>query len=146
MTSPFAEQIEQAMAALREHQDRMAALTEELAQATTSATSKDRMVTAKVGPQGQVLALTFHTSAWRTMAAAELSAVLVDVLNEARAEMGGRITESMRAVTGLGDALRHSMTGGTELDELLAPLRAVHPGSAEAQGRRNVRRQEHFNG
>ncbi|MCX4745830.1 YbaB/EbfC family nucleoid-associated protein [Kitasatospora sp. NBC_01287] len=144
--SPFADQIEQAVAALREQQAKMAETTRELQESTASVTSKDRMVTAVVGAQGQVVSLTFHTTAYRSMAPAQLSGLLTDVLNEARADMGAKVTESMRSFEGLGELLRTSMTGGTELDELLAPLQAMRPGHAEAEARRLRGRQEEFRG
>ncbi|GLY73781.1 YbaB/EbfC family nucleoid-associated protein [Actinoallomurus iriomotensis] len=153
MSSPLTEQIEQAMVRLKEHRDRMEEVRAELREATASVTSKDRMVTAKVGPQGQVVALTFHTTAYRAMAPAELGDVVADVLNEARAKLGEQVVEKMRSLSGIGEALRHSMTGGTELEELLAPLYAMRPdtgGKAISTGttRRagKVRRQEEFDG
>ncbi|MFF7634569.1 YbaB/EbfC family nucleoid-associated protein [Kitasatospora sp. NPDC008050] len=144
--SPFTEQIEQTMANLREQQAKIAEATKELQTSTASITSKDRMVTAVVGAQGQVVSLTFHTTAYRSMAPAELSKVLTDVLNEARADMGAKVTESMRSFQGLGEMLRNSMTGGTELDELLAPLQAMRPSVARGQAERQHGRQEEFRG
>jgi DNA-binding protein YbaB len=144
--SPFAEQIEQAMTTLREQQAKLAEATAELQASTASVTSKDRMVTAVVGGQGQVVSLTFNTTAYRSMAPAELSKVLTDVLNEARADMGAKVLESMRSFDGLGEMLRGSMTGGTELDELLAPLQAMRPDYAAAEAKRRGTRQEEFRG
>lgn len=122
----------------------MAQSTSELESATASATSKDRLVTAKVGAQGQVVSLTFHTSGYRTMTPAELSAVLVDVLNRARADLGARITEAMKEFEGLGDVLRASMTAGTALDEVLAPLQAMRP--VAHQPVRITAKQEEYDG
>jgi DNA-binding protein YbaB len=144
MTINYSEQIAQAMARLQEQQERMAETTAQLRDATASATSKDRLVTAKVGPQGQVVALTFHNTGYRDMAPAELSAVLLDVLNRARADLGEQISTAMKSFTGLGDALRVSMTGGTELDALLAPLHAMRPGAESPV--RITSRQEEYDG
>ncbi|MBD0671491.1 YbaB/EbfC family nucleoid-associated protein [Streptomyces sp. CBMA156] len=149
MSFSYAEQIEQAMAALAEQQVKMAEAAKELQAATASATTKDRMVTATVGAQGQVVSLVFHTTAYRSMAPAQLGTVLADVLNTARADLGERMTERMGAFSGLGETLRASMTGGTELDELFAPLRDMRPGFAEdaaAEERRRRDRQEEFRG
>ncbi|MEV7929393.1 MULTISPECIES: YbaB/EbfC family nucleoid-associated protein [unclassified Kitasatospora] len=145
----YAEQIEQAMAALEEQQAKMAVAAKELQAATASVTSKDRMVTATVGAQGQVVSLVFHTTAYRSMAPAQLGQVLADVLNTARADIGERVAETMGAFSGLGEALRASMTGGTELDDLFAPLRDMRPGYADeaaAADRRKRDRQEEFRG
>ncbi|GAA1988679.1 YbaB/EbfC family nucleoid-associated protein [Kitasatospora viridis] len=145
-TSPFAEQIEQAMVTLREQQAKLAEATRELQAATATVTSKDRMVTAVVGSQGEVVSLTFHTTAYRTMAPAQLGAVLTDLLNEARADLGARVLEAMRSFDGVGEALRTSMTGGTELEDLLAPLQAMRPSHKRAEERRAGGRQEEFRG
>ncbi|MFD0278101.1 YbaB/EbfC family nucleoid-associated protein [Kitasatospora sp. NPDC127111] len=144
----FAEQIDQALAALDEQQTRMAAVAKELEAATATVTTKDRLVTAKVGAQGQVVSLTFHSTAYRDMAPAQLGRVLTDVLNEARAEIGERVAASMSQFSGLGEALAGSMTGGAGLDDLLEPLRSMRPGhaeEAEAEKRRR-NRQEEFRG
>ncbi|MEV8095067.1 YbaB/EbfC family nucleoid-associated protein [Kitasatospora sp. NPDC085879] len=149
MTFSYAEQIEQAMATMAEQHSRMAAAAKELEAATASATSKDRLVTATVGAQGQVVSLVFHTDAYRTMAPTELGAAITEVLNTARADLGERIATRMTAFSGLGEALRASMTEGTELDELFAPLKAMRPGYAEAaaaEERRKHDRQEEFRG
>ncbi|MER7753275.1 YbaB/EbfC family nucleoid-associated protein [Kitasatospora sp. NPDC097643] len=154
MTFSFEEQLAQAMAALEEQQARMAETARELRAATASATSKDRMVTAKVGSQGEVTALTFHTTAYQEMAPAQLAAVLKDVLNEARARMGEQIAASMRAFDGVGETLRLAVTGeredelpftadGFDLEALLAPLTAMRPG---ADGPKSPQKQEEFNG
>ncbi|MGW3635828.1 YbaB/EbfC family nucleoid-associated protein [Streptomyces sp. NPDC005122] len=145
MTSPFAEQIEQAMTRLREQQEKMESIREELQASSVTVTSKDRMVTAKVGPQGQVLSLTFNTTSYRDMAPSQLGSVLTDVLNEARAKMGEEISKQMKSFEGLGEMLRSSMVGGSDLDELLKPLRAMKPDYA-AEERRNLKKQEEFNG
>jgi DNA-binding protein YbaB len=144
MSSPLADQVEQAMVRLKDHRARMEEVRAELRQATASVMSKDRMVTAKVGPQGEVVSLTFHTTAYRTMAPAQLADVLTEVLNEARARVGEQVTETMRSVSGIGEVLKLSMTGGTELDELLAPLRSLRPGGEKPDEK--AKRQDEFNG
>lgn len=142
MPTDYTEQIAEALAQVREQQEQMAKAAAELRAATASATSKDRLVTAKVGPQGQVLSLTFHTTAYRAMAPAELAAILVDTLNRARADIGERVTQSMKSFAGLGEALRSSLVGGSELDEVLAPLQAMRP--VKEQPVRIVVKQEEF--
>ncbi|GAB7186958.1 hypothetical protein ATKI12_6789 [Kitasatospora sp. Ki12] len=149
MDLSFAEQIEQAMAALEEQQVKMAAAAKELEAATASVTSKDRMVTAVVGAQGQVVSLTFHTNAYRTMAPGELGKVLTDLLNTARADLGDRVATTMAGFKGLGETLAASMTGGSELEDLFTPLRQMRPGFADkaaAEERRKRDRQEEFRG
>ncbi|MFF2040313.1 YbaB/EbfC family nucleoid-associated protein [Kitasatospora sp. NPDC058170] len=154
MEFSFEEHLAQAMASLEEQQAKMAAMTRELQASSASVTTKDRLVTAKIGPQGQVLALTFHTTAYQEMAPAHLAAVLKDVLNEAQARMGEKIASSMRSFDGVGESLRMAFTGeredellggpgGLDLDALLAPLTAMRPGGDEAK---RSDKQEEFNG
>ncbi|MDH6708737.1 DNA-binding protein YbaB [Kitasatospora sp. MAA19] len=142
----MSEEIGQAMEAMREHQAKAEAVQAELAKSSATVTSKDRMVTAKVGPQGQVLALTFHTTGYQEMAPAQLGKLLTDLLNEARAAMGEQVIQAMKSFEGVGDMLRLSLSGGSTLDQLLEPLRAMKPGyddDAEAE-RRRAGRQEEF--
>ncbi|MFE6054950.1 YbaB/EbfC family nucleoid-associated protein [Kitasatospora sp. NPDC056446] len=155
MSYSFEDQLNQAMASLAEQQEKLAESTRRMQAMTAAATSKDRMVTAKVGPQGELLALSFHTTAYQSMAPAELSTVLKDVLNEAKARMGDQITAEMRGFEGVGDALRMGFTGerededpfgadgGLDLEALLAPLTAMRPG-ADRTGKSH--KQEEFNG
>ncbi|GAA2096278.1 hypothetical protein GCM10009759_25320 [Kitasatospora saccharophila] len=147
MSNPFAEQIALAMAEVQAELARAEAVQQELDGLTASATSKDRTVTAKVGSQGQVVSLTFHTDAYRSMAPAELGKALTDVLNEARAAVGEQVAARLGGFDGLGETLRLSMTGGTELDDVLAPLYAMRPGAEPAAARpRRADRQEEFRG
>ncbi|WP_030246981.1 YbaB/EbfC family nucleoid-associated protein [Streptomyces sp. NRRL S-350] len=155
MSYSFEDQLNQAMASLEEQKERLAESTRRMQAMTAEARSKDRMVTAKVGPQGEVLALSFHTTAYQSMAPAELGAVLKDVLNEAKARMGERITAEMRGFEGVGETLRMNFTGergdedpfgvggALDLDALLAPLTAMRPGADRTV---KSRKQEEFNG
>ncbi|MFG3345739.1 YbaB/EbfC family nucleoid-associated protein [Streptomyces sp. NPDC048018] len=141
--------LKDAMSALHDQRDRMLAAKRELDAATASVTSKDHMVSVTVGPQGQVVSMTFHTKAYQSMAPAELAAALVGVLNEARAAMGSQVIEHIKGFQDFGGHLR-SVTGlaGTpvEMDELLKPLRAMAPsfGLEETLGELKESRQEEF--
>ncbi|MFC9328457.1 YbaB/EbfC family nucleoid-associated protein [Kitasatospora sp. NPDC057015] len=146
MSNPFAEQIALAMDEMRTELAKAEAVQKEMNELTASATSKDRTVTAKVGAQGQVVSLTFHTDGYREMAPAELAKLLTDVLNEARASVGEQVAERIGRFEDLGETLRMSMTGGTELDEILAPLYAMRPGHEPADQQKKTARQEEFHG
>ncbi|MET8700472.1 YbaB/EbfC family nucleoid-associated protein [Kitasatospora sp. NPDC058032] len=146
MSNPFADQIAQAMADMQTELARAEAMQQEMNELTGSVTSKDRMVTVKVGSQGQVVSMTFHTNDYRDMAPAELAKVLTDVLNEARADVGQQVAERISRFDGIGETLRLSMTGGTELDEILEPLWAMRPGHDAEERRKKTDRQEEFRG
>ncbi|WP_051830165.1 MULTISPECIES: YbaB/EbfC family nucleoid-associated protein [Streptomyces] len=146
MSNPFAEQIAQAMAEMQTELARAEELQKEMFELTSSVTSKDRMVTVKVGSQGQVVSMTFQTDAYREMAPAELAKVLTDTLNEARAKVGEQIAERIGRFDGLGETLRLNMTGGTELDEILAPLWEMKPDYQPEDQTKKADRQEEFRG
>jgi DNA-binding protein YbaB len=146
MSHPFAEQVALAMDEMRTELARAEALQQELNELTASATTKDRMATVKVGAQGQVVSITFHTDGYRDMAPVELGTALTDVLNRARATVGEQVAGRIGEFDGLGETLRLSMTGGTELDEVLAPLYAMRPGADTADQPRGTGRQEEFHG
>ncbi|MFF0486597.1 YbaB/EbfC family nucleoid-associated protein [Streptomyces sp. NPDC004435] len=149
MAMDFDSILKDAMSALHEQRDKMLEAKRELDAATASVTSKDRMVSVTVGPQGQVVSMTFHTRAYQSMAPAELAAALVTVLNEARARMGSEVIERIKGFQDFGGHLR-SVTGlaGTpvEIDALLKPLRAMAPafGQEEALEELRAARQEEF--
>ncbi|RSS60976.1 YbaB/EbfC family nucleoid-associated protein [Streptomyces sp. WAC06614] len=149
MSIDFDSRIKDAMAALHEQRDKMLAAKQELEAATATVTSKDRMVSVTVGPQGQVVSMTFHTKGYLGMAPAELAAALVTVLNDARAEMGAQVIERIKGFDTFGDRLRMiTGMGGmpTDLDELMKPLRAMGSsyGLEEAKEQLRAARQEEF--
>ncbi|RKT16551.1 DNA-binding protein YbaB [Streptomyces sp. 1114.5] len=146
MSNPFADQIAQAMAEMQTELARAEELQKEMFELTASVTSKDRLVTVKVGSQGQVVSMTFHTDGYREMAPAELAKVLTDTLNEARAKVGEDVAERIGRFDGLGETLRLNMTGGTELDEILAPLWAMKPDYQPEDQKKKADRQEEFRG
>ncbi|MFJ3902992.1 YbaB/EbfC family nucleoid-associated protein [Streptomyces sp. NPDC090025] len=120
--------IKEAMASLTAHRDRMMEVRTELEAASTSVTSKDRMVSVTVGPQGQVVSLTFHTTAYQQMAPAELATALIRVLNDARARMGEQVTEKIKGFADFGSTLRVAAGFAdmpSDLDELMKPLRSM---------------------
>ncbi|MER8041263.1 YbaB/EbfC family nucleoid-associated protein [Streptomyces sp. NPDC094032] len=141
--------IKEAMASLHEHRDRMLAVRSELEAATSSATTKDRLISVTVGPQGQVVSLTFHTTAYQQMAPAELSAALVGVLNDARASMGRQVTERIKGFADFGAGLRVAAGVAdmpSDLDELMKPLRSMGAEfeADEARETERAERQEEY--
>ncbi|MEU5714532.1 YbaB/EbfC family nucleoid-associated protein [Streptomyces sp. NPDC020403] len=123
----FQEQLAEAMAGLAEQTKKIQQVQEELARASASATSKDRMVTASVNAHGEVLSFKFHTEGYRTMPPAQLAEVLKTTVNAARTDMSSKVSGTVRPLMGSQEELARGMFGGGELDDLLAPLRAMQP-------------------
>jgi hypothetical protein len=124
-SSPLAEQLASSIDALREQQRKLADVRRSLADATESATTRDRSVTAVVGSQGELREFKFHSEDFRTMPAAELSAQLVALGNEARAKMARRVADAFAPLSGFGARIRESMTGGSDIEDAFADLRAA---------------------
>ncbi|MGW3635125.1 hypothetical protein ACWD7F_34150 [Streptomyces sp. NPDC005122] len=76
------------------------------------------------------------------MARASLGKMLTDVLNEA-ADVGEQVIVTTRSFHGIGEVMRHSMTGNTDLDELLCAMKPDHK-AEDAQ--KNRKKQEEFSG
>jgi DNA-binding protein YbaB len=128
--SPLSEQLTQSIAALREQQDRVAQVRRELAGATVSVTARDRSVTVEMGSQGELRELRFHSEDYRAMPAAELSALLIQLCNQARQQMAEKVADALAPLSSFGAALRRSMTGGSDWEEALEPLRAARGGGS----------------
>ncbi|MEU9339151.1 YbaB/EbfC family nucleoid-associated protein [Streptomyces sp. NPDC048290] len=147
MSTGMHEAIEQAVSRLKDYQGELDQVKRRLDEATATVTSKDRMVTVKVGSQGQVVDMTFHTNDYRQMAPSELGSALVKVLNEARAQIGEQVIEEYRTMQGVGETIGSALVGGTPFDDLLAPLREMRPGAKEeAEKRKRIKKQEAFDG
>jgi DNA-binding protein YbaB len=119
----LSDQIAEAMTNLRQHQQNLRTAQEQLQKRKTSATARDRSVTVVVGSQGELREITFHTDSYRQMAPKELSDLLVKLTTQAREEMAGIVAETFAPLSGMGAALRSSLAGGSELDDVLARMR-----------------------
>jgi DNA-binding protein YbaB len=122
MVASLHDQLDEAMRELHAFQGRMLETREEMRKTSVSVRSKDRTLTVTLGARGEVREIAFHGEGYRAMAPAELSAVLVDTLNEARSELTRKVRSAFRPHRDFGRKLRESMTGGSELDGFLAPL------------------------
>lgn len=82
---------------------------EQLRTATATATSSKGLVTAVVGPHGELQSLTFNSRAYRNMPPAELSHVILDTVRRARDQV-------MRDLMG---ALPSTLPGGLTAEDML---------------------------
>lgn len=135
------QQLEAAMGRLSDYRDRLAAAQREAAATTVSVRSKDRMLTVVAGAGGVVKEVRFHTEAYREMAPAELGRALVETLTKALEEAGEKSRAVFAPLRETGTGLRRSMTGGSDVEELLRPLRDLWPQADPAgQDREDDRR------
>ncbi len=125
MTSPMQEQLAEAMAEVHAYQQKLMAARKEAEEATVSLRSKDRMFTVTVVGQGELKDIKFHSTDYAAMPPAQFAALLVETVNGAREQLGAKVRATFEPLSGVGTALRTSMAGGSELDELMGPLREM---------------------
>jgi DNA-binding protein YbaB len=94
MSSPYDQQIEDLLTEYRTARERAVDTHRRISEIEATATAPRRSVKVTVGAQGQVTALEFPTSAYRTMAPNELSKVIVSTLEKARAKALEQVMET----------------------------------------------------
>lgn len=107
---------------LRRTQRSLSEASASLESADAEAVSRDRMVSARVNARGEVAELRFHTSKYRTMAPAELSAAVLDVIGRAREEMERRVSEAFADLAPGSSEARAEVVNGGDPARLLAEL------------------------
>jgi hypothetical protein len=104
---------ERRMAVVADAQQRMA-------EVAVSTRSRDRSLSVGLGAGGVLTELTFHTTAYREMAPAELSRLVLDTITAARAEYAERISELMAPVReGAALPFEEIMAGKFDISEFL---------------------------
>lgn len=120
MSTPLSEQVAAAAAELRQQQERLAAIQDQLSGAGASATSADHMVTVTLDGRGEVHDVTFHTTRFRKLAPAELGAAIVATIRSARADALKRTFAAYQQFLPAGLDLRKVMAGDFDIDDLFA--------------------------
>ncbi|WP_371649065.1 MULTISPECIES: YbaB/EbfC family nucleoid-associated protein [unclassified Streptomyces] len=121
------QQLEEAMADLAAHTRRVQEMQAELATVTGSATSRGRLVSATVDSGGRLTDLKFHTEEFRTLPPAQLADLVKSTVNEARDAVTAKVGKSVRPLVGEQGDLAQGLFGGSGIEDLLAPLRAMRP-------------------
>ena len=122
MSSPIREQME---AELRRLDTTLRELVEaggDLESATEEATARNRLVTAKVDATGDLAELVFHTDGYQNMAAAELSATVVEVIARAQRRMAERAVQAYDFASPEGVDASAVLRGEMDVDEALRAL------------------------
>jgi DNA-binding protein YbaB len=127
MGSGYQEQLAQMMTQLDGQRQKLIAAREEMGKQTAEVTSKDRMVTVVVGAQSELRELKFHTEQYRSMAPAELSKALVEVIEKARTQVREKLMKSAGPLAAMGDELRESMMGGSDLHAMIGDMKKLWP-------------------
>ncbi|MCL6675201.1 YbaB/EbfC family nucleoid-associated protein [Streptomyces panaciradicis] len=96
---PVEERLAKAMELLESTRAAVADAEQRLRSAAVTVMSKDRSVEITVGPQGEVTALRFHDGKYRAMAPAQLSAVILQTLGQARSRMAQQVLDTYRPIS-----------------------------------------------
>ncbi|MFD6097694.1 YbaB/EbfC family nucleoid-associated protein [Nocardiopsis flavescens] len=81
--------------------------------------AKNRAVAATVDGTGRLTELKFHTDAYRSMAPAELSAAIVEVVGRAQRQMAERVSKAYEAFMPEGIDGEAAMRGDLDPEETL---------------------------
>jgi DNA-binding protein YbaB len=87
------------MAELEATQAAVARAEEQLSHASYTVRSQDRAVEITVGPQGELTGLKFLDGKYRTMAASQLAASVLEAAGRARTQMSRRVMETFEPLT-----------------------------------------------
>lgn len=97
--SPYEPRLAEAMAELDATRAAVARAEAELAEAAVTVRSKDRSVEVTVGPQGELTGLRFLEDRYRTMAAGQLAASVLEAAAEARGLMARQVMDVFEPFT-----------------------------------------------
>ena len=119
MAHPFQDQIEQMQQQLRRQQEEFEQLRHRLDDVKATAMSKNRGVLVTVDSKGEVVDITFRSGAYRMMASAELSRILLDTIGAARRDARSKVIDQIAAIVPdmpIRDLVEHDM----DFESLLA--------------------------
>ncbi|OQR63073.1 hypothetical protein B6E66_15645 [Streptomyces maremycinicus] len=108
------ERLAKAMQSLESTRAAVADAEQRLREASVTVTSKDRSVEVTVGAQGDLRALRFQDGRYRSMAPAQLSAVVMETIGLARARMARQVVDTYRPIS--ESVPRLPGMPGTEID------------------------------
>ncbi|NSC24351.1 YbaB/EbfC family nucleoid-associated protein [Streptomyces albus subsp. chlorinus] len=99
MSESLQERITQAMAELEATQAAVARAQADLSQASATVRSKDRVVEATVGAQGELTGLKFVDNKHQNMTGPQLAASVMEAVQQGRAQMARRVRDTFAPFT-----------------------------------------------
>ncbi|WP_243791922.1 YbaB/EbfC family nucleoid-associated protein [Saccharopolyspora gloriosae] len=126
MTSGFSKDglpdLGSAIQAFEEEQAKLTEFQRKLAETTTVVESRNHMVTVTLDGNGELSELKFNTTAYRSMAPAQLSAAITEVLQQARQESLETMQKLMGRSPVPGYELSDLTSGQADLAEVLGKI------------------------
>lgn len=136
------ERLAQAVAELEAIQEGVARAEAELRQASFTVRSRDRAVEVTVGHQGELTALRFLDGKYRTMAAGELAASVLEAAERARTQMSAHVMETLQPFTQPSGAVPELTGVDIDWAEIFGPGVPDVPQSTPGRHPRNRLRDE----
>ena len=119
MTDSYQQEIDQMLGEYQRHLAGLADLQQRMKEVSATVQAPRRVVSVTAGHQGEIIALTFPTAAYRLMAPAELAAVLRQTINEARGKAVAQVAEMITPYLPAGTNVTDLLNGSMELDAFL---------------------------
>ncbi|MCI2417470.1 YbaB/EbfC family nucleoid-associated protein [Saccharopolyspora sp. K220] len=126
MTSRFSQgdlpDLGSALELFEQEQAKLADFQQKLAETSTVVDSRNRMLTVTLDGSGELSDLKFNTTAYRTMAPAELSALILETLRKARSQSFQTMQELMGGGPLQGLDIEEIATGQADLAAVLGKV------------------------
>jgi hypothetical protein len=117
----------------REHQ-KLTEVTNMIDEESTTVRSKDRSVSMDFDGRGEITAITFHGTKYRTMAPAELSHMLLDTIRAGRAQCMQKVADAMGEDFLPGISFADLATGKMDAEDIFQKLVSPFLGDEAADG------------
>jgi DNA-binding protein YbaB len=118
MSSSLQEQLELTLAEYRRKREDLRGVQKRIAEISASVTSPRNVVSVTVGQHGQVTGVQFPSTAYRSMAPAELAKVVFETVEKAQQKAREELTEMMEPMMPAGLSMRDLVAGKADIDKI----------------------------
>ena len=126
MANRFDEQVQLLTAAYERQRAEFAELRQRVAAASSTVTSKNRMITVTVDAGGEITSLKFNTQAYRSMAQAELATAVLETIQEASQAVRSTVEQAVAPMLPSGMSFADATSGEIDWDRIL-PEKPLEP-------------------
>ena len=120
MSSEFRQAIEDLMKDYRTQLDKATEVRQKMSELTVTVAAVRQTVKATVGSRGELTALEFPTSAYKTLPPKELASIIVATVTQAREKIAEQVAELVAPTLPPGFDARAMMSGSADVREVLS--------------------------
>jgi hypothetical protein len=125
---------EAALSSLDRERQKLTEVTNMIDEESTTVRSKDRSVSMDFDGRGEITAITFHGTKYRTMAPAELSHLLLETIRAGRAQCLQKVADAMGEDFLPGISFADLATGKMDAEDIFQKLVSPFLGDEAADG------------